>query len=58
MLEEIDSSAWVEVDGGVDPNNAAEIAADGADVLVAGSAIFGGEKSIAENVADFRAALA
>ena len=30
----------------------------GANVLVAGSAIFGGPKSIAQNVADFRVALA
>jgi len=58
MLEEIGSSAWVEVDGGVDPGNAAEIAAAGANVLVAGSAIFRGEKSIAQNVADFVMALA
>ena len=58
MLDEIGSAAWVEVDGGVDPSNAAGIAAAGADVLVAGSAVFGGPKSIGQNVADFRAALA
>jgi ribulose-phosphate 3-epimerase len=58
MLDDIGSTAWVEVDGGVEPGNAAAIAAAGADVLVAGSAIFGGPKSIAQNVADFRAALA
>jgi ribulose-phosphate 3-epimerase len=58
MLDEIGSSAWVQVDGGVDPSNAADIAAAGANVLVAGSAIFGGPKSIAQNVADFKAALA
>lgn len=32
---------WLEVDGGVNPNNIAEIAAAGADTFVAGSAIFG-----------------
>jgi ribulose-phosphate 3-epimerase len=58
MLAEIGSSAWVEVDGGIDPGNAAAIAAAGADVLVAGSAIFKGRKTIRENMADFRAALA
>jgi ribulose-phosphate 3-epimerase len=58
MLEKVGSSAWVEVDGGVDPDNAAEIAAAGANVLVAGSAIFSGTKSITQNVADFRAVLA
>lgn len=57
-LAEIGSSAWVQVDGGVDPGNAAAVAAAGANVLVAGSAVFGGPKSIAQNVADFRAALA
>ncbi|MFN2222384.1 MAG: ribulose-phosphate 3-epimerase [Chloroflexota bacterium] len=57
-LEEIDSSAWVEVDGGIEPDNAASIAAAGANVLVSGTAVFGGPKSISQNVADFRAALA
>ncbi|MCP4423972.1 MAG: ribulose-phosphate 3-epimerase, partial [Chloroflexi bacterium] len=43
-----------EVDGGVKTHNAAEITAAGANVLVAGSAIFGGTKSITENIQDFR----
>ncbi len=47
----------IEVDGGVKTHNAVEIAAAGADVLVAGSAIFNPNASIAENIADFRAAL-
>lgn len=58
MLDAIGSTAELEVDGGVKAHNAAEIAAAGADVLVAGSAIFGGTQSIAENVAAFRDALA
>jgi len=58
MLDEIGSSAWVEVDGGIDPGNAADVVGAGANVLVAGSAIFGGPKSISQNVADFRSALA
>jgi ribulose-phosphate 3-epimerase len=57
-LEEIGSSAWLEVDGGVEPGNAAAIVAAGANVLVSGSAVFGGPKRISQNVADFRAALA
>ncbi len=32
---------WLEIDGGVNPNNIAEIAAAGVDTFVAGSAIFG-----------------
>lgn len=58
MLDAIGSDAWLEVDGGIKPDNAAEAAGAGADVLVAGSAIFGGPHSVAENVAAFRQALA
>ncbi|MGB3713710.1 MAG: ribulose-phosphate 3-epimerase [Candidatus Promineifilaceae bacterium] len=57
-LEAIGSEAWLEVDGGIVPGNAAEIVGAGANVLVAGSAIFRGDRSIAENVAAFRTALA
>lgn len=46
--------ALISVDGGVKANNAASIAAAGADVLVAGSAIFGGAGNVAENVAALR----
>ena len=58
MLDAIDSAADLEVDGGVSPTNAAQITAAGADVLVAGTAIFGGPKSIADNISAFRQALA
>jgi len=37
------SPARIEIDGGVGPNNAAEVVAAGAEILVAGSAIFGAE---------------
>jgi ribulose-phosphate 3-epimerase len=57
MLDEIGSAAEVEVDGGIKPHNAAEVVAAGADVLVAGSAIFNDRRSIAENIAAFRSAL-
>lgn len=57
MLDEIGSTADLEVDGGVKPKNAVEIVAAGANVLVAGSAIFGGLRSIAENMAAFQLAL-
>ena len=56
MLDAINSSAWLEVDGGVKVGNAAEIIAAGATVLVAGSAIFKG--NVAENVAASRAVMA
>ncbi|HZD57996.1 MAG TPA: ribulose-phosphate 3-epimerase [Anaerolineales bacterium] len=44
------------VDGGVEPENAAEIAGAGATVLVSGSAIFNQKASVAENIATLRAA--
>lgn len=43
----------IEVDGGVTLNNAAQIANAGADILVAGSAVFGAD-DIANRVMDFK----
>jgi ribulose-phosphate 3-epimerase len=40
MIEQRDLKTRIEIDGGVDRNNAAEIVAAGVDILVAGSAIF------------------
>ena len=54
MIESGGGTAVIEVDGGVKTHNAAAIAAAGADILIAGSAIFGGENSITENISDFR----
>jgi ribulose-phosphate 3-epimerase len=54
MLQAVGSSAWLEVDGGVKPENAGEIVAAGATVLVAGSAVFRGD--VAANVRALRAA--
>ncbi len=58
MLDAIDSTAWLEVDGGIKPSNAADVVAAGATALVAGSAVFGGSGSVAENMAALRAAAA
>jgi ribulose-phosphate 3-epimerase len=58
MLDEIGSTADLEVDGGIKTFNAAAIAAAGANVLVAGSAIFGGPATITDNIAAFHQALA
>ncbi len=41
MIEDMNSSALLQVDGGVVVDNAREIVAAGADVLVAGSAVYG-----------------
>ena len=53
LVETLGAGALVEVDGGVSPANARDLVDAGADVLVAASAIFGGD-SIADNVAAFR----
>lgn len=57
MLDEIASEAWLEVDGGIGPANAAEVVAAGATALVAGHAVFGGSGSVHENVEALRAAI-
>ena len=43
-MEKSGRRIWLEVDGGVNPNNIEEIAKAGADTFVAGSAIFGSGK--------------
>jgi len=49
----------IEVDGGIKPENAGQVAAAGANVLVAGSAVFsGGEAAYAANIAAIRQAAA
>ncbi len=57
MLDALHSKAWLEVDGGIKPENAKEIMDAGATVLVAGSAVFGGKHSVAENIAAFQKAI-
>jgi ribulose-phosphate 3-epimerase len=42
VLDAADSSAPIEIDGGIDTTNAADVVAAGADILVAGNAVFGG----------------
>jgi len=56
ILSERGLSTDIEVDGGVTPGNAAEVLEAGANVLVAGSAVFKGD--IAANVAAFRKIMA
>ncbi len=48
----------LEVDGGVSPANAAEIVSAGANVLVAGSAIYNSKASVAENISAMRKSIA
>jgi ribulose-phosphate 3-epimerase len=55
MLDRLGSKALLEVDGGVKIENAAQVLAAGADVLVAGSAIFS-SRDYASTIAALRAA--
>ncbi|HEY8415251.1 MAG TPA: ribulose-phosphate 3-epimerase, partial [Thermaerobacter sp.] len=48
---------WLEVDGGIDAATAPLAVAAGADVLVAGSAVFNANGSVAENLERLRAAV-
>jgi ribulose-phosphate 3-epimerase len=57
MLDEAGSEALIEIDGGVDAGNAAAIASAGADVLVAGSAVYGHPEGPAQGVRAIRGAL-
>ena len=56
MIDEGRYRAEIEVDGGVKADNAHACAAAGADVLVAASAVFNDDGTIAENIARLRAA--
>lgn len=56
-LDTLGSTADLEVDGGIKIHNAAAIASAGANILVAGSAIFGGTQTITQNIAAFQATL-
>lgn len=57
-LDEAGARARIEVDGGIAPENARAVVQAGADVLVAGSAVFGTERSVEEQVRAFREATA
>jgi ribulose-phosphate 3-epimerase len=52
MLDGINSPAWLSVDGGIKAHNAGDVVRAGATVLVAGSAVFGGD--IVANVRELK----
>ncbi len=54
---EAGAKALIEVDGGVGPDNAGELARLGADVLVAGSAVFNDRAPVSENISALRHAI-
>lgn len=55
-LDALSSRAHVEVDGGIHPGNVRRVIESGADIIVAGSAVFRGRGTVAENVQAFRRA--
>ncbi|MEZ4708238.1 MAG: ribulose-phosphate 3-epimerase [Caldilineaceae bacterium] len=57
LINERNPACDLEVDGGVGAHNIADVAASGANVIVAGSAIYNAKASVAENLRTLRAAL-
>ena len=55
MLDEMGLDAELEVDGGIAPGTARAVVEAGADVLVAGSAVYGGPATVADAIARIRA---
>ena len=58
LIDESGSRAELEVDGGIGPDTAPAVVRAGADVLVAGSAVFNRGRSVAESLSQLRSALA
>ncbi len=57
MLDMAGSQAWLSVDGGIDPSTAPDAVAHGADMLVAGSAVFGAPEGVAAAIRALREAI-
>ena len=57
LLDELHSDAMIEVDGGVSAANAADVVESGANVLVAGSAIFKSPAGVNSAIGDLRIAV-
>lgn len=55
-LDEIGSSAWLEVDGGITPKNLPEMKAAGANAFVSATAVFKHPQGIAAGIAELREA--
>jgi len=57
MIDRLNPGCDLEVDGGIDPNTARLAVAAGANVLVAGSAVFGDREGVAAGMKSLRASL-
>lgn len=58
MLDELNPTCDLQVDGGVGPANIGDVVEAGANVVVAGSAVYNDRAAIAENIAALRAGYA
>ena len=58
MIQQCGATCDLEVDGGIAPETAPDVVRAGADVLVAGSAVYGAPGGVAAGIAALRAALA
>ena len=56
LLDAVDSQAHLEVDGGIKPMNVLQVVEAGADVIVAGSAVFGGPNEVSTNIEALKSA--
>lgn len=56
LMDDLDPLADLQVDGGVDTHNIADIVAAGANVIVVGSAVYNQRASVAENITRLRQA--
>jgi ribulose-phosphate 3-epimerase len=58
MLDELNPTCDLQVDGGVGPANIGDVVNSGANVIVAGSAVYNDRAAIADNIAALRAGYA
>ena len=58
LINDLNPTADLEVDGGVGPHNIADVVRNGANVIVVGSAVFNDQASIDDNIAALRRASA
>jgi ribulose-phosphate 3-epimerase len=57
LLDERNPTCYLEVDGGINADNLRRIVEAGADTIVAGSAVFSAERSVADSMAALRQAV-
>lgn len=56
LCDELNPTCEIEVDGGINSDTIGDVVASGADVIVAGSAVFNQRASVADNIAALRQA--